>query len=71
MQTLKYISDGGITIRKNLFNQWMNLYENEVQAYGHQLGIKAMPPQQFDNSEQGTDSPRPGSNMYNLKFDKK
>jgi len=30
MQTLKYITDGGITIKRNLFDDWHHVYEKEV-----------------------------------------
>jgi len=44
LQTLKYISEGGTVIKKNLFNSWLNLYENEINYFAHQQGIKALPP---------------------------
>lgn len=44
LQTMKYISEGGTVIKKNLFNSWLNLYENEIIAFAHQEGIKALPP---------------------------
>ena len=28
--TLKYIQEGGIILKKNLFSQWLKLYENEI-----------------------------------------
>jgi hypothetical protein len=30
MQTLKYITDGGVTIKRNLFDDWHHVYEKEV-----------------------------------------
>lgn len=31
MQSLKYISEGGILIKRNLFDDWFHIYEKEVQ----------------------------------------
>jgi hypothetical protein len=31
MQSLKYISEGGILIKRNLFDDWFHFYEKEVQ----------------------------------------
>ena len=65
MQAVKYVS-GGTLVKKNLFSSWQNIYENEANFFGHQSGIKAMPPQQAAEG-----SSTPGLNMFNVKFDKK
>jgi len=43
MQTLKYMSEGGTQIKKNLFNSWIHLYQNESTYYFQSKGIVAPP----------------------------
>lgn len=61
LQTLKYVSEGGIQIKRNLFDTWHHVYEKEITHLSpKEGGLKTLPPE-------GS----PILNLFNLKFDKK
>lgn len=65
MQTLKYIRDGGTLIKRNLFDEWVHIYEKEVNF----LNEKEGGPKQGQPIAQ--EPGRANVNLFNLKFDRK
>ena len=77
MQTLKYISEGGIVIKRNLFDTWLHVYDKEIQYLDpkESIGVNGNPPPQpIQKNASGEDEAGhqyQQGNLFNLKFDRK